>query len=47
MVCAVPLFLEEREVGDGLFFVLEERVGSWEMYGYHIRSDPWNDERYS
>jgi len=25
----------------------EEEPGFWEMYGYHIRGDPWNEERYS
>ena len=25
----------------------EEEPGFWEMYGYHIRGDPWKEERYS
>ncbi len=31
----------------GLEFMEEERPGFWEMYGYHIRGDPWKEERYS
>jgi DMSO/TMAO reductase YedYZ molybdopterin-dependent catalytic subunit len=31
----------------GLVFLPEERPGFWEMYGYHIRGDPWKEERYS
>jgi DMSO/TMAO reductase YedYZ molybdopterin-dependent catalytic subunit len=31
----------------GLFFMPDERPGFWEMYGYHIRGDPWKEERYS
>jgi DMSO/TMAO reductase YedYZ molybdopterin-dependent catalytic subunit len=31
----------------GLLFIDEDRPGFWEMYGYHIRGDPWKEERYS
>jgi DMSO/TMAO reductase YedYZ molybdopterin-dependent catalytic subunit len=31
----------------GLVFMDQERAGFWEMYGYHIRGDPWKEERYS
>ena len=31
----------------GLVMLPEERPGFWEMYGYHIRGDPWKEERYS
>ena len=31
----------------GLVILPEERPGFWEMYGYHIRGDPWKEERYS
>lgn len=31
----------------GLVLMDEERPGFWEMYGYHIHGDPWNEERYS
>ena len=31
----------------GLFFMSENQPGFWEQYGYHIRGDPWNEERYS
>ena len=30
-----------------LVFVDQEKPGFWEMYGYHIRGDPWREERYS
>jgi DMSO/TMAO reductase YedYZ molybdopterin-dependent catalytic subunit len=28
-------------------FIDKDRPGFWEMYGYHIRGDPWKEERYS
>lgn len=31
----------------GLEFIKKEKPGFWEMYGYHIRGDPWKEERYS
>ncbi len=31
----------------GLQFIEKEQPGFWEMYGYHIRGDPWKEERYS
>ena len=31
----------------GLLFIPDERPGFWEQYGYHIRGDPWKEERYS
>jgi DMSO/TMAO reductase YedYZ molybdopterin-dependent catalytic subunit len=31
----------------GLVFLDEEKPGFWESYGYHIRGDPWKEERYS
>ncbi len=31
----------------GLEFVEKEEPGFWEMYGYHMRGDPWKEERYS
>jgi DMSO/TMAO reductase YedYZ molybdopterin-dependent catalytic subunit len=30
----------------GFEFVAEDRPGFWEGYGYHMRGDPWNEERY-
>jgi DMSO/TMAO reductase YedYZ molybdopterin-dependent catalytic subunit len=30
-----------------LDFLPAEQPGFWEMYGYHIRGDPWKEERYS
>jgi DMSO/TMAO reductase YedYZ molybdopterin-dependent catalytic subunit len=30
----------------GLLFMPDERPGFWEQYGYHIRGDPWKEERY-
>ncbi len=31
----------------GLRFMDRNRPGFWEMYGYHMRGDPWKEERYS
>ncbi len=31
----------------GLLFMADEQPGFWEQYGYHIRGDPWKEERYS
>jgi DMSO/TMAO reductase YedYZ molybdopterin-dependent catalytic subunit len=31
----------------GMVFMNQEKPGFWEMYGYHIRGDPWKEERYS
>jgi DMSO/TMAO reductase YedYZ molybdopterin-dependent catalytic subunit len=31
----------------GLNFLPREQPGFWEMYGYHIRGDPFKEERYS
>jgi DMSO/TMAO reductase YedYZ molybdopterin-dependent catalytic subunit len=30
----------------GLEFIAEDRPGFWEGYGYHMRGDPWKEERY-
>lgn len=30
----------------GLEFLLEERAGFWEAAGYHMRADPWREERF-
>jgi DMSO/TMAO reductase YedYZ molybdopterin-dependent catalytic subunit len=30
----------------GLEFLAEDRPGFWEQYGYHMRGDPWKEERY-
>jgi DMSO/TMAO reductase YedYZ molybdopterin-dependent catalytic subunit len=31
----------------GLEFMAGDRPGFWEQYGYHMRGDPWQEERYS
>ena len=31
----------------GLLFMNGDKPGFWEMYGYHMRGDPWQEERYS
>jgi len=31
----------------GLEFLDKDRPGFWEQYGYHMRGDPWKEERYS
>ena len=30
----------------GLEFLAGDRPGFWEQYGYHMRGDPWQEERY-
>ena len=30
----------------GLEFMANDRPGFWEQYGYHLRGDPWKEERY-
>ena len=30
----------------GFEFLGEDRPGFWEQYGYHMRGDPWSEERY-
>ena len=29
-----------------VLFMADDKPGFWEMYGYHIRGDPWKEERY-
>lgn len=31
----------------GLELIAEDRAGFWERNGYHMRGDPWKEERYS
>jgi DMSO/TMAO reductase YedYZ molybdopterin-dependent catalytic subunit len=31
----------------GLDLLPADKPGFWEMYGYHLRGDPWKEERYS
>ena len=31
----------------GLEFISKDEPGFWERYGYHMRGDPWKEERYS
>ena len=31
----------------GIEFLAEDRAGFWERNGYHMRGDPWQEERYS
>ena len=40
-------FWKSAKWARGLLFIADEKPGFWEMYGYHIRGDPWNEERYS
>lgn len=32
---------------NGMEILPLDRPGFWEMYGYHLRGDPWAEERYS
>ena len=40
-------FWKSAKWARGLVILPDERPGFWEMYGYHIRGDPWKEERYS
>ena len=31
----------------GFEFLVADQPGFWEQYGYHMRGDPWQEERYS
>ena len=31
----------------GFEFLKDDQPGFWEQYGYHMRGDPWKEERYS
>lgn len=31
----------------GVEFMAEDKPGFWESTGYHMRGDPWKEERYS
>jgi DMSO/TMAO reductase YedYZ molybdopterin-dependent catalytic subunit len=31
----------------GMTLMRENRPGFWEQNGYHLRGDPWQEERYS
>ncbi len=31
---------------NGFEFMNEDRAGFWERYGYHMRGDPWQEERF-
>ncbi len=31
----------------GIEFIPKDTPGFWEQYGYHLRGDPWKEERYS
>ena len=31
----------------GLLLMAEEHPGFWEQYGYHLRGDPWKEERFA
>ena len=30
----------------GVEFLADDQPGFWEGYGYHMRGDPWREERY-
>jgi DMSO/TMAO reductase YedYZ molybdopterin-dependent catalytic subunit len=31
----------------GVEFMADDRPGFWEINGYHMRGDPWREERFS
>jgi DMSO/TMAO reductase YedYZ molybdopterin-dependent catalytic subunit len=40
-------FWKSAKWARGFEFIPKDRPGFWEQYGYHIRGDPWKEERYS
>lgn len=34
-------------MGARVEFMDQDEAGFWESYGYHMRGDPWKEERYS
>ena len=39
-------FWKGAKWASGFEFVREDRAGFWEENGYHMRGDPWTEERY-
>lgn len=39
-------FWKSAEWVTGVEFMAEDRPGFWEQLGYHMRGDPWREERY-
>ncbi len=39
-------FWKSAKWANGLEFMKEDRPGFWESNGYHMRGDPWKEERY-
>ncbi len=40
-------FWKSAKWARALELIPKDRPGFWEQYGYHIRGDPWKEERYS
>ena len=40
-------FLKSAKWLRGIEFMANDRPGFWEGYGYHMRGDPWTEERFS
>jgi len=40
-------FWKSAKWARGLEFLSADQPGFWEQYGYHMRGDPWAEERYS
>jgi DMSO/TMAO reductase YedYZ molybdopterin-dependent catalytic subunit len=40
-------FWKSAKWARGIVFMDQDKPGFWEMYGYHIRGDPFKEERYS
>ncbi len=40
-------FWKSAKWARGFEFISRDQPGFWEMYGYHMRGDPWKEERYS
>ena len=38
---------ERRAATRGHEFIARDKAGFWEERGYHMRGDPWGEQRYS
>lgn len=44
--CRTSIFWKSAKWVTGLEFLEEDEPGFWERGGYHMRGDPWREERY-
>ena len=46
LVLPALYFWKSAKWVNGVEFMAADRPGFWEQYGYHMRGDPWSEERY-